>query len=87
MKLNEEIQEDKPHLTLASIYTALGYYYANKELLDNEFAAYDRECTRLEAEYKVVDTSKSKPYWNCFSITAMIFDRSKIKRIIKNCRN
>jgi uncharacterized protein (DUF433 family) len=48
----EEIQEDKPHLTLASIYTALAYYYANKELLDAEFAAYNRDCDRLEAEYK-----------------------------------
>jgi uncharacterized protein (DUF433 family) len=48
----EEIQEDKPHLTLASIYTSLAYYYANKELLDAEFTAYEQECDRLEAEYK-----------------------------------
>jgi uncharacterized protein (DUF433 family) len=28
----EEIQVDKPYLTLAGIYSALAYYYANKEL-------------------------------------------------------
>ena len=47
----EEILEDKPHLTLAAIYTALAYYYANKELLDAEFAEYERECEHLIAEY------------------------------------
>jgi len=48
----EEIIEDKPHLTLAGIYTALAYYYANKAAIDAEFAAYEEECRRLEAEYK-----------------------------------
>jgi uncharacterized protein (DUF433 family) len=48
----EEIVEDKPHLTLAGIYAALAYYYANKEKMDAEFAAYDEECRRLEAEYR-----------------------------------
>jgi hypothetical protein len=48
----EEIIEDKPYLTIAGIYTALAYYYANKELLDIEFARYQEECQRLEAEYK-----------------------------------
>ena len=47
----EEILEDKPHLTLAGIYTAIAYYYANKELLDTEFAEYNRECDRFIAEY------------------------------------
>ena len=48
----EEIIEDKPHLTIAGIYTALAYYYANKEFLDIEFARYQEESQRLEAEYK-----------------------------------
>ncbi|MDM9382571.1 DUF433 domain-containing protein [Chlorogloeopsis sp. ULAP01] len=48
----EEILEDKPYLTLASIYTALAYYYANKEALDTEFAAYNEECRHLEVEYR-----------------------------------
>ena len=53
----EEILEDKPHLTLAGIYSALAYYYANKESLDAEFAAYNEECRRLEAEYKAGNLS------------------------------
>jgi len=47
----EEILENKPHLTLGGIYAAIAYYYANKELLDVEFAAYDQECDRLKADY------------------------------------
>lgn len=47
----EEILEDKPHLTLAAIYSALAYYYDNKESLDAEFANYDHECVRLATEY------------------------------------
>ncbi len=47
----EEILENKPHLTLSGIYAAIAYYYANKELLDAEFAADDEECDRLQAEY------------------------------------
>jgi uncharacterized protein (DUF433 family) len=53
----EEILQDKPYLTLASIYSALAYYYANQELLDAEFAAYDEECRRLEAEYQAGNLS------------------------------
>jgi len=48
----EEIIEDKPYLTLAGIYTALAYYYANKEKLDIAFANYDRECDLLIAEHQ-----------------------------------
>jgi uncharacterized protein (DUF433 family) len=47
----EEILEDKPYLTLAGIYTAIAYYYANKELLDAQFAEYDQECDQFIAEY------------------------------------
>jgi uncharacterized protein (DUF433 family) len=63
----EEILENKPYLTLGGIYAAIAYYYANKEVLDTEFAAYEEECDseallrsrsvsqrsadRLEAEY------------------------------------
>lgn len=38
-------------LTLGGIYAAIAYYYANKELLDAEFAAYEEECDHLKAEY------------------------------------
>lgn len=47
----EEILENKPHLLIAGIYAAIAYYYANKEVLDAELAAYDQEGDRLEAEY------------------------------------
>lgn len=47
----EEILEDKPHLTLAGIYTAIAYYYDNKNSLDAEFAIYNQECNQLTAEY------------------------------------
>lgn len=49
----EEIVTDKPHLTLASVYSALAYYYAHKDGLDTEFAAYDLECQSLEAQFRV----------------------------------
>jgi uncharacterized protein (DUF433 family) len=43
----EEILENKPYLTLGGIYVAIAYYYANQELLDAEFAAYEEECDRF----------------------------------------
>jgi uncharacterized protein (DUF433 family) len=46
----QQIIEDKPHLTLAGIYAALAYYYANQEMMDAEIAEYFEECDRLEAE-------------------------------------
>lgn len=49
----EEIVQDKPFLSLAGIFSALAYYYANKALLDAEFAADDEEYRRFEAEFKV----------------------------------
>ena len=45
----EAILENKPHLTLGEIYAAIAYYYANKELLDADFAAYDQECEGRQA--------------------------------------
>jgi hypothetical protein len=39
-------------LTLAKIYAPLAYYYANKEVMDAEIAAYYEEYDRLEAEYR-----------------------------------
>jgi uncharacterized protein (DUF433 family) len=48
----EEIIEDKPFLSIAGIYTALAYYYANKELLDIEFTRYQEECQPFEVKYK-----------------------------------
>lgn len=50
---SEEILEDKTYLTLARIYSALAHYYANKELLDAEFAAYEEEYPCLETGSKI----------------------------------
>ena len=47
----QQIIDERPHLTLAQIYAALTYYYANKEATDAEIAAYYEEYERLEAEY------------------------------------
>ncbi|WP_404785183.1 DUF433 domain-containing protein [Altericista sp. CCNU0014] len=46
----EEIVTDKPFLSLAGVYSAIAYYYANKDALDEEFAAYDQDCQAFEAE-------------------------------------
>lgn len=44
----EEIVAERKQLTLAQVYAALAYYYANKEIVDAEIAADYREFDRLE---------------------------------------
>jgi uncharacterized protein (DUF433 family) len=44
----EEIVTDKPHLTLASVYSALAYCHANKDELDADFAGYNLNCQDLK---------------------------------------
>ena len=46
----EEILEDKPHLSLAKIYTALAYYHANKAEIDRDIEAYYQACEKLAVE-------------------------------------
>ncbi len=46
----QQIIDERPHLTLAQIYAALTYYYANKEATDAEIAAENAEWERLEAD-------------------------------------
>jgi len=53
----EQIIDEKPHLTLAQIYGALAYYYANKDQIDADIAAENAEWERLEAEYMVGNVS------------------------------
>ena len=48
----EAIVSERPQLTLAQVYAALAYYYANKETIEAEIAAEDALCDRLEAEYR-----------------------------------
>ena len=47
----EEIAAERITLTLAQVHAALAYYYANKEAMDAEIAAYFDECDRKQAEY------------------------------------
>jgi uncharacterized protein (DUF433 family) len=47
----EDIVAQRPQLTLAQVYAALAYYYANKEAIDAEIASDIEEYDRLEAEY------------------------------------
>lgn len=42
----EEIVAERTTLTLAQVHAALAYYYANKEAMDAEIAAYFEECDR-----------------------------------------
>lgn len=47
----EDIVAERPQLTLAQVYAALAYYYANKEVIDTEITSDIEEYDRLEAEY------------------------------------
>ena len=49
----EQIIDEKPHLTLAQIYGALAYYFANKDQIDADIAAENAEWERLEAQSMV----------------------------------
>ena len=46
----QQIIDERLHLTLAQIYAALTYYYANKKQIDAEIAAENAEWERLEAD-------------------------------------
>ena len=48
----EDIISEKPYLTLAEVYAALAYYYANQKAIDADIMADDAEFDHLEAEYK-----------------------------------
>jgi len=48
----EDIVAERAQLTLAQVYAALAYYYANKEAIDAEIASEIEEYDRLEAEYR-----------------------------------
>ena len=46
----QEIWEGFPHTSLASVYAALAYYFANKEQVDGDLDADEEEGERLIAE-------------------------------------
>ncbi|MEC4814239.1 MAG: DUF433 domain-containing protein [Scytonema sp. PMC 1069.18] len=47
----EEILQNKTHLSLAKIYAALAYYYANKEEIDANIAAEEAAWEGIETEF------------------------------------
>ncbi|MGV0028081.1 DUF433 domain-containing protein [Phormidesmis priestleyi] len=48
----EGIISEKPYSTMAEVYAALVYYYANQEAIDADIITEDSEFDRLEAEHK-----------------------------------
>ena len=46
----EDLISEKPSLTLAEVYAALAYYYANQDAIDADIRAEDAEFDRLESE-------------------------------------
>ena len=44
----EEIHFQHPHLALSQTYSALAYYYENREKLDEQLERDDQEAKRLE---------------------------------------
>ena len=51
----EEIAKTYPHLSLGQVYTALDYYHANRERIDLELDALDKEYDRLKQQMKTND--------------------------------
>lgn len=47
----QDIVTEYPFLSLAQVYAALAYYYANQEAMEEEIAAYQAECKALETNW------------------------------------
>jgi uncharacterized protein (DUF433 family) len=54
----DEILENYPQLSLAKVYAALAYYYANQEEMEAELAAEAAEYERLAAEDRARKAAK-----------------------------
>jgi uncharacterized protein (DUF433 family) len=52
----EEISRTYDHLSLGQIYAALAYFHANREEIDPELAAADREYDEHERRYGARDS-------------------------------
>ena len=48
----EDIISEKPYLTLAEVYAALAYYYANQKTIDADIMSDDAAFDPLEAEHR-----------------------------------
>ena len=49
--LPEEIALRIGHISLAQVYAALAFYYANQEAMDSDMAAEEAESEQFEREY------------------------------------
>jgi uncharacterized protein (DUF433 family) len=47
----QDIVAEYPYLSLAQVYAALAYYYANQEAMEQETACYQAECQVLETQW------------------------------------
>lgn len=52
----EEIVAKFGHLSLAEVYTALAYYHANTQEIEDDLAAQAAEAQRLDAQYAAVQS-------------------------------
>jgi uncharacterized protein (DUF433 family) len=50
--LEEIVETFGGHLSLAQVHAALAYYYSNREEIDADLAAEDRETEILERQHK-----------------------------------
>lgn len=48
----EEIAGQYPHLSLAQVYTALAHYHANREEIESDLIAEEKEAEQLEQHYR-----------------------------------
>jgi uncharacterized protein (DUF433 family) len=48
----EEVATEIPHLDLAQVHAALGYYHANRAEMEAAMAAEEAEADRLEREHR-----------------------------------
>lgn len=48
----EEIVRKVGHLSMAQVHAALAYYHANRDEIDADLAAEDRETEALEQRYQ-----------------------------------
>lgn len=53
----EEIADQYPHLTLSQVYTALAYYHANKEEIEESLATEEQKSDQLEQAHKQMSRS------------------------------
>ncbi len=53
----EEIADQYPHLTLSQVYTALAYYHANKEEVEESLATEEKKSDQLEQAHKQMSRS------------------------------